>query len=106
MDKEQILEMSRQENRNRDEMEQATFHKAGQRAVAVGGLVCAVIIVLEWLLANRVSLSIWAVYLSMTGTMLLTKYLSLKKPHELVFGIVQLALAAVFLVLHAMQMAG
>ena len=39
--KEEILEKSRIENKNRDEMENAVFAKAGLRACAVGGIVCA-----------------------------------------------------------------
>ena len=40
MNREEILARSREENKNRDEMERDAFSKAGQRACAVGGLVC------------------------------------------------------------------
>ena len=99
MTKEEILEKSRQENKKHDEMERDALARAGKLACAVGGLVCMAIIVLEAIFSDRVSMSTWAVYLSMTGTMLLMKYLRLKKKHELVFGVLELALAAVFFVM-------
>ena len=99
MDREEILARSREENKKQDEMERDALAKAGQRACAVGGIVCALIILLEAVFSDHVSMSVWAVYLSMTGTMLLVKYLRLKKKHELIFGAVELALAAVFFVM-------
>ena len=105
MNKEEILERSRKENKNLDEMEKNALAKGGQRAYAVGGLVCAAIILLEAIFAKQVSLIPWAVYLSMTGTALLVKYFQLRKKHELVFGLVQLAMAAVFFVMYVIQIA-
>ena len=68
MNKEEILERSRQENRKRDEMEADTFARAGQLATAVGGIVCMAVILLEGFLAERVNYGTWAVYLSMAGS--------------------------------------
>lgn len=102
MDKQTILERSRQENRKQDERERGAMMRAEQIACAVGGLVCAFIIVYETLFAKTVSLSTWAVYLSITGTTLLVKYLNLRRTHELVFGLIQLGLAAAALVLHVL----
>ena len=106
MNREEILERSRNENSNMDERERDALARAGQKATAVGGLVCALIIILEAIFSNRFSLSAWAVYLSMTGTILLVKYLHLKKKHELVFGVLQLALAAVCLVMYIIRLVG
>ena len=106
MDREEILEKSRLENRRRDEMERDALAKAGQRACAVGGIVCAVVIVLEAIFADAFNMSVWAVYLSMTGTMLLMKYIRLRKRHELIFGAAQLILAAAFLVMYIIRLVG
>lgn len=104
MNREEILERSRKENKNQDEMEKDALAKAGQRACAIGGLVCMVIILLETIFAESVNVSTWAVYLSMTGTMLLVKYLRLKKKHELIFAVIQLILAAVFFVMYVIRL--
>ena len=104
MTKEEILEKSRQENKNRDERERETQARAGQKAVAVGGIVCGLIILLESFLAKEINMSTWAVYLSMTGTMLLVKYQNLKRTHELVCGVAELLMAAAFLVGHVIRL--
>ena len=100
MDRDEILKKSRQENQNRDEMEAYAFSKAGQRACAVGGIVCMVLILAETVRSGSMPLGAWAVYLSMTGTMLLTKYKHLKKRHELICGLIEIGLALMFLAMH------
>ncbi len=104
MNKEEILERSRKENSTQDEMERDAFVRSGQKACAVGGFVCVAIIILESIFSDNVNYSTWSVYLSMTGTMLLVKYFHLKKKHELVFGTLQLILAAMFFIMYAVQL--
>ena len=106
MTKEEILAISREENKNKDERERATFTKAGQKACATGGMVCMFILIIEAIFNGEFNLAVSAVYLSMTGTMLLVKYLELKKKHELVFAVIQLILAAVFFVMYVLKAAG
>ncbi len=106
MNKDEILAKSRKENENQDEMELEVFAKSGQKACAVGGIVCVLIIILQSIFKNSVDFSVWAVYLSMTGTMLLYKYIKLKKKHELIFGLMQLILAVVFLVFYILKLVG
>ena len=104
MNKDEILEKSRQENKHKDEMEKEVFLKAGQRSCAVGSIICALIIVLETFFADHVNLSILALYFAMTGTILLSKYSKLKKIHELIFGSIQLVLSAICMVLYIMRL--
>jgi hypothetical protein len=106
MEKNDILEKSRRENRNMDERERDALAKAGQRAFGVGGMVCAFIIIFEAIVSDFASYSTWAVYLSMTGTVFLVKYSILSKKHELVFGLLQLALAIIFIAIYVKRMVG
>lgn len=106
MDRDEILAMSRQENQKQDEMERDTLVRAGRVACAVGGLVCMAVIILEAIFSDHVNMSTWAVLLSITGTMLLMKYMRQKKVHELVFAVLQLALAAAFFVMHVIGLMG
>jgi hypothetical protein len=106
MDRNDILEKSRKENRNMDEREKDALAKAGQKAAAVGGVVCAFIILFEAIVSDFTSFSTWAVYLSMTGTALLVKYSILRKKHELLFGLLQLVLAIIFLGIYIKRMVG
>ena len=107
MEREEILAKSRNENKNQDEMERGALAKAGQYACMAGGIVCGVILLLEAVLGDvsgRVSCAVWSVYLAMTGTMLLVKFIRLHRWHELVFGLLQLALAAICFVLYALRL--
>ena len=107
MDQEEILAKSRAENRGQDEREKAAMSRAGQVASAVGGLVCALIRLLNVIfdhMGDTSTFVVWAVYLSITGTSLLVKYRQLRKPHELAAGLAQVLLAAVFFVLFVLRL--
>ena len=106
MNKEEVLEKSRRENRGMDERERDALARAGRVASGVGGAVCAVVLVLEAILSGQISYAVWAVYLAMTGTTLLVKFLLLRKKHELVFGVIELMLAAAFLTFYVLQLTG
>ena len=106
MDKEEILKRSRKENKNKDEMELSVFSKAGQRACVVGGFVCMAMILLESTFADRFSVSIWSVYLSMVGTVQLVKYQGFKKKYQLIAAFILLALALVFFVMYLIDLVG
>ena len=106
MDREESLERSRQENKVRDEWERDVQAKAAQRAIAYGGILCGIVIILDSLFADQVNYSTWAVYLCMTGTMLLTKYRYLKKRSHLVFGALQLGLAVLLLGIYIARLMG
>ena len=100
MTKDEILERSREDNKTRDEMEKNVFFKSGQSAAAVGG------IIVEEFITNKTNFGIAAILLSMTGTMLLTKYIKLKKNYYLIFSVLELAVAAAFIILHIIQLVG
>ncbi|MBQ9374941.1 MAG: hypothetical protein IJU04_01195 [Ruminococcus sp.] len=109
MTRDEILEKSRKENKGNDEREAAALAKAGQIAAFAGGMMCFVILLLEGILSQftgRVVFAIWAVYMTITGTTLLTKYFKLKKKHELVFGLIELLLAVWLLVMYIIDLVG
>lgn len=103
MDKNEILEKSRQENKGTDLFERDAMNSASQKAVAVGGLLCMFLSFTDIFLGGSFNYTLWGVYLSMTGTTLLVKYLHLRKIHELIFGIIELVLAIAFIVLHFLR---
>lgn len=91
MNKDEILEKSRAESRGHvDEMEQAALGRAGSIAAAVGGLVCMLILLLDFISKNsdpKVAFAAWSVYGLMQGVQFLVKYVKLRRMHELVFTI-------------------
>lgn len=106
MDKNEILEKSRKENENMDELEKFALMKAGKCAVAVAGFLCMAVFFVELFIFDTLSLDLWAIYLSISGVNLTVKYIYRKKTHELVFGIMELLIAVAFLVIHFMRLAG
>ena len=99
MDTAEILAKSRQENKGHDERERSATARAAQTGATVGGLVCFLILFLNSVLgkfSSPATFAVWSVYLTITGVTLLLKYRELKKGHELVCGLLELALAAGF----------
>lgn len=100
MNKNEILEKSRQENQGTDLVEKEAMNSASQKAVAFGGILCMLLSFSNVLLGGTFNYALWGVYLTMTGTTLLVKYYHLRKTHELIFGILEIALAVAFVVIH------
>ncbi len=95
MNKDQILEISRHENKSGDEMIKDVNVRAGKAAGLVGALVCGIIIIIETSVIGKANMSVWAVYLSMLATVNIVKYIHLKKTSSLIFGILEIALAII-----------
>ena len=102
MNKEEILQMSREENAGKhDERELAALGSASRVGLAVGGLLCVALALISELALDNNLLSIagWTVYLGLFGSQKLVLYKHLKKKSNLVFGIIYLAVAAVSVVM-------
>ena len=104
MNREEILEKSRQDNIRKDEMESYAIAKAGQMAFSIGGIVCMVVLLVENFISGHVNMSLWTVYLSMRGTSDLVEYQYLKDKKTLRFAVINYVLAIVFFVLGILQL--
>ena len=101
MNKEDILELSRKENEGKqDERENAAYGEAGRNGMAVGGLICAILVFLSELLFNvpEIGLASWLVYFAMYGTHRVTLYDKLKERKHLIAGIITLITSVLFAV--------
>ena len=102
MDKDHILQMSRNENEGQpDEWEQSIEKQAAQIGKAVGIAICLLLVLLaEWVLDNRdIAQGAWTVYFSMEGCSDLYKYLKTKKRSKLFWAVLELFCAAGYVVL-------
>ncbi len=99
MKKEEILEASRRENKNKDLAELEIMHCAGSHAGRVGALVCCVVSLLASQMAKIILYSPWAIYFSIMATNWIVRALKLRKKSDWV-------LATMFIVLTALAMAG
>lgn len=101
MNKEDILELSRKENEGKqDERENAAYGEAGRNGMAVGGILCAILVFLSEFLFNlpEIGLVSWMIYFAMYGTHRVTLYAKLKERNHLITGIITLAVAVLFAV--------
>ncbi len=99
MKKEDILEASRKEHKNRDMAELEIHRYAAGIAVSVGACICAVISLLASTMTNSMLYSPWVIYSSMLGTTWLVKGIKLKKKSHII-------VAAVFAVLAILAFVG
>lgn len=106
MDKKEILEKSRKENKNQDEYEKYALAQGGQWAMAVGGVICMFIALFDAVTETHFPLVPWSIYLSMVGTSLFVKSRYLHQRNKMAFGVLLLLLAVVMLVIHICEIMG
>ena len=100
MDKDTILKLSRAENEGKqDEREQSIENKAGVVGRWAGLCVCLLLVLIsEYLLHNRdTGRAAWIVFFAMEGCSNLYLYLQNRKTSALVWSVVKLACAVIYL---------
>lgn len=100
MDKNEILEKA-QNTKGDDEREQQIYKTASDYAMAIGLIVCAVIIILKSA-ANQPVLDIWAVYEIMLGVRGLYYSIKLRKTARIVIYGILLVIGLALLVTYAL----
>jgi hypothetical protein len=90
MNRDEILEKSRAENKIRDEREQQLDARAARYALSNGVLVCSLLLLIQLILVDRSNPGVFAVWLSMSGTHTYTKYTQLQNKKRRIIGIVEL----------------
>ena len=106
MEREEILEMSRRENKNRDFAELDVLFQAGNIAGRVGAGVCCLLSLVSHWIAGVVLYSPWVIYFSILGTHSLAKYARLRRGTDLALAVVYFLLCGLALVLFVLRLAG
>ncbi len=106
MEKEEILAISRRENKNRDLAEAATAQQAGNIAGRIGACVCCLVSVVFVWATGTMLYSPWVIYFSILGTHSLVIYRKKKRKTELTLTILYFAMFLLFLVLFAVRLVG
>ena len=106
MEKEEILAISRRENKNRDLAEAATAQQAGNITGRVGACVCCLVSVVFVWATGTMLYSPWVIYFSILGTHSLVIYRKKKRKTELTLTILYFAMFLLFLVLFAVRLVG
>lgn len=96
MDKDEILEKSRKEHKDRDLVELEVINKANMIANVVGVMVCAALTLIHAVVQKRMDNSAWTVMFSIMSTVMLVKFARLRRRHELMIGLIYLLLTTIF----------
>ena len=106
MQKEEILEKSRRENKGSAEMELFTLAAAGKLAAQIGMLVCCLVAILQVIFTDAISFESWMIYFSILGTLFTVKYVKLHRKHELLLAILYVGLFVFFTVMFLVRLVG
>lgn len=104
MNREEILERSRKENKNKDLAELDAEVKAGSIAGRVGACVCVLISVVFFGAADMMPSVPWIIYFSIIGTNSLVKFVKLKRKTDLALTILFFTTCALWLVQFALRL--
>ena len=94
MTKEEILEQSRKENKNKDTYELEVQQTAATVAYFASFGLCVLVSATNWILARKVSAQVWIVFFGMLSVAFFVKFFKMKKLHELFVALGYLAIFA------------
>lgn len=100
MKKEEILERSRNENRNADLYEKEVLIQAGNVSAGVGTLMCAVLFITQALLGGGTNSGLWAIMMSMQAGAFAVKAFRLRRKSDIAWAIINGLLALTLAVLY------
>lgn len=88
MNKEEILEKSRAENKNKDIYEQEVLRQASTSASIVMTCLASIFFMMQMLIGGGANWGLWAVLLSANMTTFWVKYIRLRRKHEFVMAVI------------------
>ena len=94
MNKEEILEMSRAENKNKDFYELEVLKQSGTSTVIVMMALAAIFFSAQIFVGGGTNWGLWAIVFSANMTTFWVKYIKLRRKHELVLAIAYTALVS------------
>ncbi len=97
MNKEEILEMSRKENKEQDLYELHVSEKSATIGALIGVLICAVLFVSEIFICGNPNFSLWSIIAGINAGVGIYKGIKLRKTSTLATGIMYAVVAALML---------
>lgn len=106
MNKEEILKKAQAENNGKDVADIEAQHKGTYFAYFVGVILIIIVDFVEGFVFNRISYGATMTVLAMGFTAFLTKYITLRKKHELFVALIYGGFTLMWLVLWILQLIG
>ena len=100
MNREEILEKSRKENKNQDVYEQEVLKQSNEVAAFVMVLLAAVFWLIQIFTDGGINYGLWALVFAQNMTTFWVKYVKLRRRHELIFAILYTAAVILASVCH------
>ncbi|MEN6410719.1 MAG: DUF6442 family protein [Anaerolineaceae bacterium] len=88
MKKEEILEKSREENKNQDVFEKEVMRDAGNIGAVVAVILATIFFVIQILLGEGMNYGLYAIVFSVTATGFIFKSIRMKRKHEIVVAVI------------------
>ena len=104
MEKQEILQKAQQENKGKDLVELDAQRKATNIAFTVGGLTIIAFLIVELIVTHVFHYGTMAGLFVMLAAAFITKYVLLKKKHELIVSICYSVIAIAFIVVWILQL--
>ena len=104
MNKEEILEKSRQENKGQDVYEQEIIQKGASYAILVATALATVFFIAQILLGGGQNYGLYAILGAVMATQFIVKAKYLKRKHEIVVAVMYSLLTVLCIVAHFMQL--
>ncbi len=106
MRKEEILEMSRKENKDNDLVEQEVYRKASLVGEGVGFIAIAFVMMVTGFIQHQTNYGAFFIFFAIESGIFITKYVKLKKTHELVVSVIYTLAAIAMGVLFVLSTVG
>ena len=106
MTKEEILEQSRKENKNKDTYDLEVQKTAATVAYFASFGLCVLVSAINWILARKVSAQVWIVFFGMLSVAFFVKFFKMKKLHELFVALGYLAIFAALTAVFVLDLLG
>ena len=100
MEKDEILEKSRKENKNQDLFEKEVSQKGGNIATIVAAIIGTIFYVIQILVGSGENYGLYAVVLSIPATGYMVKAIDMKKKRDLIISILYIIAVLFFSIIH------
>lgn len=100
MNKEEILEKSRKENKKQDAYEKEVIREGGNAASVVAALLATIFFVIQIFVGEGSNYGLYAVVFSVPATGFIVKSIKLKKKHEIIVAVVYAVATLMFSAAH------
>lgn len=106
MNKDEILKMSRMENKNKDFVEEQKYKSSAFVGTVVGWCSIALVLILSGIIAHKANYAAYFIFFAIQSGIFVTKYVKLRKRHELFVSVIYVLAAISMAVLFILELLG